>query len=163
MPSCCQIDAALLRPVEDGRFEGLGAHHRAVDLLLRASPPRKSTMSWLRDLQGLDRREAALLDQRAERLRGGDGRRAAEGQVAGVGDDVLRRVGRMAFDAKGEAHGVAAGDRAVLAEAVRVFDLAQVRSRLAVDGVHEELFVFSLYSHAIYRSPSRYDEFFSSR
>ena len=28
----------------------------------------------------------------------------------------------------------------MLAEAVRVFDLSQVRPRLAVDGIHEELF-----------------------
>ena len=46
-------------------------------------------MSLLRDLQGLDRRVAALLDQRAKRLRGGNGRGAAERQVAGFGDDVL--------------------------------------------------------------------------
>ena len=30
-----QVDAALLGPVENGRFQGLGPHHRAVDLLLR--------------------------------------------------------------------------------------------------------------------------------
>ena len=30
-----QIDAPLLRPVEDGRLEGLGAHDRTVDLLPR--------------------------------------------------------------------------------------------------------------------------------
>ena len=48
----------------------------------------------------------------------------------------------MAIDAEGEADGVAAGNRAVLAEAVGVFDFAQVGSRLAVDGVHEELFGF---------------------
>ena len=30
-----QIDAAPLGPVEHGRLQGLGPHHRAVDLLLR--------------------------------------------------------------------------------------------------------------------------------
>ena len=35
-----QIDAPFLRPVEHGRFQGLGPHHRAVDLLLAASPSR---------------------------------------------------------------------------------------------------------------------------
>ena len=30
-----QVDAPLLGPIEHGRFQGLGPHHRAVDLLLR--------------------------------------------------------------------------------------------------------------------------------
>ena len=77
-----------------------------------------------------------------KRLGGGNGRRAAERQVAGFRDNVFRGVGRVTFDPEGEAERVAAGDRAVLAEAVGVFDFAEVRSRLAVDGVHEELFCF---------------------
>ncbi len=137
-PQFPQVDAAALGPVEDGRFQGLGAHHRAVDLLLR-QPAEKLDDVLVLHLQRLDRRIAPLLDQRAEGLRGGDGRGAAEGQVAGLGDHVLRRVGRMTPHPEGETHGVAADDRAVLAEAVGIVDLAQVRPRLAVDGVHEEL------------------------
>ena len=96
-------------------------------------------MSWLLIFKRLDRREAALLDQRAKCLGGGDRRRAAERQVAGVGDHVLRRIGRMPADAEREPHRVAASDRAVLAHAVRFFDLAQVRARLAMHRVHEKL------------------------
>ena len=41
-------------------------------------------MSLLRDFQGFDGRAASLLDQGAKGLGGGDGRRAAERQVAGL-------------------------------------------------------------------------------
>ena len=125
-----QIDAAALGPVEHGRLEGLGAHHRAMDFLPRQALEKRDDV-LIRDLQRLDRRVAALLDQRAEGLGGGDGRRAAERQIPGLGNHVLRRIGRMPPNAKGESYGVAAGQRAVLAQPVRVFDLAQVRARLA--------------------------------
>ncbi len=133
-----EVDAPPLRPVEHGRFQRLGAHHGAVDLLLRQAAEKLHDVLVL-DLQRLDRRVAALLDHRAQRLGGGDRRRAAEGQVAGLGNHVLRRVGRVTTHPKGKTHGITADDRTVLAEAVRILDLAQMRPRLAVDGVHEEL------------------------
>ena len=67
----------------------------------------------------------ALLNQGAQGFAGGDGRRASERQVPGFGDNVLRRVGRMAFDPEGKSDGVAAGNRAVLAESVGILDFAK--------------------------------------
>ena len=109
-----------------------------MDFLLRQAAQELHDVV-IADLQGLDRRVTALLDEGAEGLGSGDRRGAAEGQIASVGDHVLPRVGRMPADAESEPHRVAAGDRAVLAHAIRILDLAQVRPRLAVDRIHEEL------------------------
>ena len=57
MPRLCQIDAAALRPIEDGRLERLGAHDRAVDLLPR-QPFEIFHDVLIRDLQRLDGRAA---------------------------------------------------------------------------------------------------------
>ncbi len=134
-----QVNAPFLRPVEDGRLQGLGAHHRAMDLLFR-QPFEEIYNVLVLHSQGLDRREAAPLDQRTKGLRGGDRRGAAESQIAGGGDHVLGGIGGMPLDLEGEPDRVPAGERAVFSEAVGVLDLPQVRPRLAVDGVHEELF-----------------------
>ncbi len=40
---------------------------------------------------------------------------------------------------EGETHGIAASDRTVLAKAVRLFDFSQMRARLALNRIHEEL------------------------
>lgn len=136
-----QIDAALPGPVEDRGLERLGAHDRAVDLLVGQALEKLHDV-LVGDAEGLNGREAAFLDNGAKRLGGGDGRSAAEGQVARLGDDVPGRVRRVAPDAEGEPEGIAAGDRAVVAEAVRVRDLAHVGSGLAVDRIHEELLGF---------------------
>ena len=96
-------------------------------------------MSWLLIFRAWIGRITAPLDQGAEGLGSGDRGSAAERQIAGVGDDVLGGISRMAADAEGESHGVAAGDRAMLAQAVRIVDLAQMRARLAMHGIHEKL------------------------
>jgi hypothetical protein len=43
----------------------------------------------------------------------------------------------VAIDPERKPHHVSTSDRPMLAEAVRIVNLAQVRSRLAVDGIHE--------------------------
>jgi hypothetical protein len=48
----------------------------------------------------------------------------------------------MAFDPECKPDSVAAGQRTMLTEPVGVFNLSEVRSRPAVDSVHEELFGF---------------------
>ncbi len=59
-----QIDAAPLGPIENGGLQRLGPHHRAVDLLLRQTAQEIDDV-LVADLEGLDRRKTALLDQRA--------------------------------------------------------------------------------------------------
>ncbi len=137
-PQQPEIHPALARPVEDRGFQGLGAHHRAVDLLV-GEPFQERDDVLVLDLEGLDGRVGALLDDRAERFGCGDRRGAPEGQILRLGDDVLGGVGGMPVDREGEAQGIPAGDGSVLAKAVGVLDLTEVGSRLAVDGIHEEL------------------------
>jgi len=131
-------DAAAAGPVGDGGLEGLGAHDGAVDLLLGEAVEELDDVV-VGDGEGLRRGEVLAFDEAAEGLGGGDGGGAAEGEVAGLDDDVLEGVGRVAADAEGELEGVAADDGAVLADAVGVLDLAEVGAGLALDGVEEEL------------------------
>ena len=133
-----QIHTPFLRPVEHGRLQGLGPHHRAVNLLRRQSFQKIDNV-LVADLQGLDGRVTALFDQRTQSLRRGNRRRAAEGQIAGLRNHVLRRVGGVPLHSKREPHDVAAGDRTVLAEAIRILNLSHVRAGLAVNGIHEQL------------------------
>ncbi len=60
-------------------------------------------------LESIDGGEIPLLDDAAQGLGGGDGRGAAEGEIASFGDPVLPRVGGVTIDAKSEPQGVAAG------------------------------------------------------
>jgi hypothetical protein len=62
-----EIDPALLGPVENRRLERLGTHHRAVDLGLRESVEIVDDV-LVGDLEGLDRCEIALFDDRAQGL-----------------------------------------------------------------------------------------------
>jgi len=151
-PQFFEVHAAPLRPVEHRRFQRLGAHDRAMHLLARQAVEVVDDV-LVANLERAQRGEAALFDQRAERLGGRNGRRAAERQVACFGDDVLCRITGMPPDAKGEAQRVAADDRAVFAQTVRVFDLPQVGSRLAVHRVHEKLFGFLAIFPSHVRSP----------
>ena len=59
-----QIDPASLGPIEHGRSKGLGAHHRAVNLLLGQAFEIRHYVVILK-VEGLQRSVAALLDQRA--------------------------------------------------------------------------------------------------
>jgi len=58
-----QVHAAFLGPIEHGRFQGLGPHHRTVDLLLR-QPAEEVDNVLVADLEGLERRVPPLLQHR---------------------------------------------------------------------------------------------------
>jgi len=132
-----KIDGPFLGPVEHGRFERLGTHHRAVNLLLR-QPFQVIDDVLIRDLQGLDWGEVSFLDDRAQSLRSGDRRGATECEVSRLGDDVLGRIRLVTVCAKRETQGVTTREGAVFAETVRIVDLPEMAAGAPVDGVHEE-------------------------
>ena len=136
-PEFGEVDAAFLRPVEHRGLERLGAHDRAVDLGLGKSVEILDDV-LVGDLERVDGGEVTLLDDGAEGFGRGDGRGAAEGEIASLGDPIQPRVVGVTIDAEGEPQGVAAGDGPVLAETVGVFDLPEVRAGLSRYRRHEE-------------------------
>ena len=134
---CGHIDPAFRRPVENRRLKSLGAHHRAVDLLRRKSFEIIDDI-LIRHLQRLDRSESAFFNNAAERLRSGYRRRAPKGQELRLDDSIARRVFLVALYAKHEFERVSARHRTVFADAVRVFKLSDMRSRLTLNCVHKK-------------------------
>ncbi|MEJ2580655.1 MAG: hypothetical protein P8127_03290 [Acidobacteriota bacterium] len=101
--------SSILRPVEDCRLERFGTHHGTVDLGLR-QPLEVIDDVLIGDLESLDGREVAFLDDRAQGFGRSDGRGAAKGQIACFRDLVLLRIIRVPLDPEGETQRVAAGD-----------------------------------------------------
>ena len=133
-----QVHASLARPVCDGLLQSFGAHHRTVDLLL-GQTIKEIDQVLVGYLQSLDRSFPLFFQEGAECFRSGDRRGTAKGQVAGLGDYVAGGIGRVALDAKAEAQGVSADDRAMFAETVGVLQLTHVGTGFTLDGVHEQL------------------------
>ena len=112
-----------------------------MDLLLRQSLQVFDNIAVL-DFKCGDRRIAPAFYDFAHRFRGCDGRRAAESKVLCLRDNILGGIGRMALNPKSKSHGVSADNRAMLSHAIWIFDFPQMRTGLAMNGIHKQLFCF---------------------